>query len=154
MKNGNRKRRGNAAIEFAIASTVLLPSMFGAFQFGYGLYTYNLLCSAVSSGARYAAYRTYRSADGASVEDGKQAIRNLVAYGTVAPTDSTLPVVPRLTTSAVSVNYALTREGVPYKVTVAINSFRIETLVKTFDLTGKPQVTYPYMGRYAPEESE
>jgi Flp pilus assembly protein TadG len=154
MNSKNRRRRGNAAIEFAIASTVLLPSMFGAFQFGYGLYTYNLLCSAVSNGARYAAYRTYRSATGGSVENGKAAIRNLVVYGTVAPTDSTLPVVPRLTTSAVSVSYVLTPEGVPNKVTVAINSFRIETVARNFTLTGKPQVTYPFMGRYAPEESE
>ena len=57
-----RARRGNAMLEFALASSILVPLFAGVFQFGYTLYVYNNLDSAVRGGARYASLRAYDSA--------------------------------------------------------------------------------------------
>ena len=154
MKSKIRKQRGNTLIEFALSSALLLPCFTGAFRFGYGLYNYNLLCSAVNHGASYGAFRTYRSANAASVEKTKAAVRNIVAFGTTTPSETTPPIVKRMDASKVSVDYILSSTGVPTNVRVTINSFTLDAVFATFTFTGKPSVTYPFIGRYAPEESE
>ena len=40
-------RGGNAMIEFALASAILIPLFIGTFQFGYTFYVYNLLATQV-----------------------------------------------------------------------------------------------------------
>jgi Flp pilus assembly protein TadG len=154
VKDNNRKRRGSAIIEFAVAATVLLPCLFGCFQFGYTLYRYNLLCSSVADGARYAAYRTYRSATSSSITNGQTAIKNMVVYGSTTPGENAVPVVPGLSRANVGVTYVLRSTGLPESVEVSISSYTLDAVVKSFTLTGKPAVSYPYMGRYAPEETE
>lgn len=147
-----RKLRGNALIEFAIASAVLLPVMLGTFRFGYSFYTYNLLESAVSNGARYASTRVYRNASSASVTKVKTAIQNMVVYG--SPSGGTIPVARGLTTSHVVVTYTVDSNQVPKSVKVAVSNFTLDAVVSAFTLTNKPVVTYPFVGRYAPNESE
>jgi Flp pilus assembly protein TadG len=49
--------RGNALVEFAIASTTMLMLMFGIIDFGRALYTYHLVADGARSGARYAMVR-------------------------------------------------------------------------------------------------
>jgi Flp pilus assembly protein TadG len=149
-----RSKRGNAMIEFALSAGVLIPCLAGTFQFGYGMYTYNKLQSAVAGGGRYAALRTYRTLAGTTDTDKvKLAVKNMVVYGTPSPTDSSVPLVNGLSTGSVNVTYTLS-SSTPTSVTVSISSFTVDTIFTSFTFTGKPVVTYPYVGRYATEESE
>jgi Flp pilus assembly protein TadG len=149
-----RSKKGNAMLEFALSAGVLIPILAGTFQFGFGLYTYNRLQSAVDDGGRYAAVRTYRTLAGATDTDKiNLAIKNVVVYGTPSPTDTSVPVTSGLGTGNVNVNFTLA-SGLPTSVTVNISSFAIDTIFTSYTLTGKPVVTFPYIGRYAPEESE
>jgi Flp pilus assembly protein TadG len=145
--------RGNALIEFALASLIIVPCFAGTFQFGYSFYVYNQLESAISNGARYASTRTYRSAAGATdLTKVKAAVTNVVLYGN--PDGSGNLQVPQLTSGNVAVTFNLDAAGVPTTVNVAVNSFTVDAVFKAFTFTGKPSSTYPYVGRYAPNESE
>jgi Flp pilus assembly protein TadG len=147
-----RRRKGHSMVEFAIAAGVLIPVFAGTFQFGYSMYTYNLLVSAAGSGARYASARTYRVASGTTdVNKGKAAIRNMVVYG--KPSGGTAPVVRGLTTANVDVTYTYSN-NIPSAVRVSIINFQVNTLFKTYTFSDKPALTFPYYGRYAPNESE
>src|SRR5215212_7214133 len=119
-------KRGSAMIEFALSAAVLIPCLAGTFQFGYGLYSYNRLQSAVDGGGRYAALRTYRALAGATDTDKvKLAIKNVVVYGTPSPTDSATPMVSGLGTGNVDVTYDA---AVPSTVKVSISSFTVNTI--------------------------
>jgi len=149
------RQRGNAFIEFALAAGILLPVMAGTFQFGYTFYTYNLLHSAVSNGGRYAAYRTYRCLAGQTdVNKFRQAVQNMTVYGTPAPASSSVPVVKGLKPSDVEVLFTLTATQVPTAVTVRIKTFTVNGIFGKYTFNGYPTYTVPYLGRYAPEESE
>ena len=54
-------------VEFALASVILIPTFVGTFQFGYTFYVYNLLCTQVRAGARYASTRTFRCKTSTSI---------------------------------------------------------------------------------------
>jgi Flp pilus assembly protein TadG len=141
-------------IEFALSAGILLPCVAGTFQFGYGMYTYNRLQSAIDNGGRYASQRTYRTLAGSTDTDKvKLAVKNEVVYGTPSPTNSSVPVVNGIGTGNVNVAFSPT-VGVPTSVTVSVGSFTVDTIFTSYTFTGKPVVTFPYVGRYAPEESE
>ena len=155
IRNTTKRRRGNAALELALASSLLVPAMAGTFQFGYSMYLYNQLEAGIANGARFAAMRTYRSVNGTTdVDAGKLAIKKLTVYGTPYPGDLSYPVVTGLTTNHVTVTYAYSSENVPTTVTVSVSNFTVNSLFKTFTFNNKPSMTFPYMGRYAPNESE
>jgi Flp pilus assembly protein TadG len=141
-------------VEFAIASTVLFPCMMGAFMYGHTFYTYNLLESSVANGARYGAFRTYRSDTAADIEKGKVAIRNMTVYGTPSPGDQAVPLVKNLALANVEVNYIVNAKQIPLSVTVSVKNFAVKSVFNDFQLKDKPRVTLPYLGRYAPNESE
>ncbi|MEP7365310.1 MAG: TadE/TadG family type IV pilus assembly protein [Acidobacteriota bacterium] len=148
-----RRRKGNAMIEFAIACSLLIPAFSATFQFGYTLYQYNLVCAAITNGARYAASRTYRTlSGGADITKGKLATKNLVVYG--IPSGGTVPQVKGLTTGNVNVTYTTTATGIPKTVIVSISNFTIDGIFKSYTFNSAPTLEYPYIGRYAPEESE
>ena len=145
-------RRGSAVIEFALSAAVLIPCLAGTFQFGYGLYSYNRLESAVDQGGRYAALRTYRSGAGATdTNKVKLAVKNTVVYGTPSPNNGAGPMITGLSTANVNVT---SNAAVPSAVTVSISNFTVNTIFTSYTFTGKPSVTYPFLGRYAPSESE
>jgi len=145
-------KRGSAIIEFALSAAVLVPCLAGTFQFGYGMYSYNRLQGAVNEGARYAALRTYRSANGATdTNKVKLAIKNVVVYATPSPSDGATPTIAGLSTGNVNVTYDA---AVPSTVKVNISSFTVNTLFASYTFTNKPAATYPFLGRYAPSESE
>lgn len=156
MRNArNSRRRGNAFIEFALAAGLLLPVMMGTFQFGYTFYTYNLLQSAVSNGGRYAAYRTYRSASGQTdVNKFRLAVQNMTVYGSPYPASNSVAVVKGLKPADIDVLFTLTATQIPTGVTVRVNSYTVDGVFGKYTFTGYPTFTMPYLGRYAPEESE
>jgi hypothetical protein len=77
----------------------------------------------------------------------------MVVYGTPSPSNTEVPLVNGLGTGNVDVSFAAT-SGLPTSVTVKITTFTIDTIFTNYTITGKPVVTFPYIGRYAPEESE
>src|SRR5437660_1434925 len=91
-----RRRSGHAMLELTLAAAVMLAFLSGTLQFGYTFYVYNQLVTAVGSGARYAASRTYRGASPKDVETGAAAIQNLVVFGNPHPEPSASPIVPGL----------------------------------------------------------
>jgi Flp pilus assembly protein TadG len=148
-----RRQKGNALIEFALASAILIPCFVGTFQFGYGFYTYNRVQSTIANSARYASLRTYRCKSSSDIEKVKQAIRNVAVYGKPDATGAA-PLVKELMVSNVDVIYELDSLNAPLAVTVNAKNVKIDSVFKAFILTNKPAVKFPFVGRYAPEESE
>ena len=145
----NRKSRsGTAIIEFAIGSGVLMAVFAGTFEFGYTFYIYNNLQTAVNNGAKYAAIRTYDSTSSTASGCFQTAVQDMVVYGDPTGTNTT-PVAPGLSTSNVTVTPTFTN-SVPTAMTVSISSYTINSVFASFTLTNKPQVTYPYLGGFAP----
>src|SRR5436190_17633496 len=83
-----RNRRGNAMVEFALASSLLIPIFLGTFQFGYTFYVYNLLSTQMRSGARFASMKAFQCASGDA--NYKQKVRNVVRYGNPAGTGTVI----------------------------------------------------------------
>jgi Flp pilus assembly protein TadG len=148
------RRRGHAVLELALSAGIMAAVLGGAFQFGYSFYVYNKLVTAVGNGARYAAQRTYRTATPEDVAKGTAAIRNMVVYGDSRPAPGAEPVVPRLRPEDVGVEWREGANGVPEAVSVAITEYKVNALFGGVVLTGRPSVEFPYVGRYAPGESE
>src|SRR5882724_8796693 len=92
-----RSRRGNAMLEFGLASLVLIPMFLGTFQFGYTFYVYNLMTTQVRAGARYASMRTFRCGNPASITNFKAHVKNVVIYGTPTAGGAGTNLVPGLT---------------------------------------------------------
>ena len=153
-----RSRRGNAFIEFALASTLILPIFAGTFQYGYTFYVYNLLQTQVRGGARYASLRQFKAADTASIAKYKLAVRNMVRYST--PDGTGTLIVPQLEDSDIIVGiidqYGNDADAshAPATVTMTINNFAVNSLFTTITFNQRPYLQFPYVGRYAPTESE
>lgn len=154
LRKQNDRRRGNAIVEFALSGGLLITMALGTYQFGYGLYVYDTLQSAVRNGARYASKRSYKSSSNACVDKIVTSIRNMTVYGDPTPEAGADAVVRGLTTSKVSVSYTKDANGVPYEVTVTISNFDIETVLNTFHFNEQPYTKLPYLGRYAPSECD
>ena len=142
-----RNQRGNGAIEFALGFSILFACFSGVFQYGYTMYVYNGLQSAVSNGAALAS-RTNYCADRAA--DFNTQIQQIVVYGD--PTlSSGMNTVPGLTTGNVTITP--TPSTFPQAITVAIKDFTANALFSTFKFTNKPAVTMIYLGNYQPSGS-
>jgi len=142
-----RGKRGNALVEFALSFGLLFSIFAGVFQFGYAYYVYNTLESAARGGARYASVRVYDSATSTPSSSYLTAVKNMVVYGNPAGTGQ--PVAAGLTPEKVNLTVAMDR-NVPARISVAITDYTIDGVVRTFTLTNKPRVTFPFVGRFAP----
>ena len=154
MRRGSRSQRGHAMIELAVSAGVMVACLAGTVQFGYTFYIYNQLVTAVGNGGRYAAMRTYRAATPSDIEKGKAAIRNMVAYGDARPAPGALPQVANLKPEQVQVDWVMDESGKPASVNVSIVDYTVDAAFGMFRFTGRPAVEYPFVGRYAPSESE
>jgi Flp pilus assembly protein TadG len=146
-RSGMRNARGMAIVEFAMGSSVLLAAFFGTFEIGYSLIQYNELETAVAQGARYASIIPYDSATATPSAAFSTAVKNMVLYG--SPVAGTSPVVSGLTSGNINLTVTFAN-GVPGSMQVSISGYTINALFGTYTLTGKPQVTYPYQGVWAP----
>ena len=148
--------KGHAMLELAMCASVLVACLAGTFQFGYTFYVYNQLVTAVGNGGRYASWRTYRAATPKDIEKGDEAIRNMVVYGEPHPVTDAVPVIPDLKREEVEVKWIFSTEqpGAPEFVDVAIVGHHVNALLGSFTFSGRPRVEFPYLGRYAPAESE
>jgi Flp pilus assembly protein TadG len=152
-KRDRKSQSGSAMIEFAIGATILCWVFTGTFQWGYTFYIYNNLQSAVNNGVKFASLKTYDSTNGATPTTCfKTSVQNMVAYGD--PTGNTTnKVAPGLTPGLVTVVVTVDGANTPIAMTVGISSYTINAIVGSTTLTNKPQMTYPYTGRYAPGEA-
>ena len=89
------KERGATLVEFSIAATVFLMTMFAVLEFGRVIWTHNALSDAARRGARYAAVHR---------QDQIGDVKNVVVYGD--PAGGTNPVVENLSTANVNVSYS------------------------------------------------
>jgi Flp pilus assembly protein TadG len=149
MRPIRRKHReaGNAMVEFALATAILLPFFTGVFQFGYGFYTYNRIIAGVRTGARYASLLKYESTTSTPTVGFRDAVRNMVVFGNQV--SGTQKIAPGLSPSQVNVSVAMVN-GVPDMVTVSITSFTLDTVFKRFTFVNKPAATFRYEGLFAP----
>lgn len=157
MKAGRMKhtrQRGHAMIELAFSAGVMIACLAGTFQFGYTFYAYDELVNAVGNGARYAASRTYRAATAADLEKGKAAIRNMVVYGNSRPAPDASPVAPNLKPENVQVAWVSGDNGSPEAVDVTIVNYSVGAMFGSFTFDHRPLAEFPFVGRYAPSESE
>jgi Flp pilus assembly protein TadG len=158
MKKLLHARRGNAMVEFALASAILIPIFVGTFQCGYTFYVYNLLCTQIRAGSRYASVRTFRCVDATSITKFKTAVGNMVRFGN--PDGTGKVIEPGLTAGEVDVEIKdktgvdADSSHIPNYVTVSTTSYKVDAVFKTFTFTGKPILRFQYVGRYAPQESE
>jgi Flp pilus assembly protein TadG len=146
--------RGHVMIELAVCAAVMVSFLAGTVQFGYTFYIYNQLVTAVGNGGRYAAQRTFRAATQQDTERGNAAIRNMVVYGDPQPVTGAAPVVPNLKPEQVEVRWVAAGQGAPKAVDVSIHGYTVDAVFHAFTFEGRPSVEFPYVGRYAPAESE
>src|SRR5215831_15291878 len=148
MKNRLGSQRGNAMIEFALASGVLIPLLLGTFQFGYSFYIYNLLATQMRSGARYASMKEFKGSD---VSGFKTAVKNMIMYGNPDGTGNLIE--PGLAASQLDVEIKgadgttdASSTVVPVTVSVSTVNYSIDAAVAKLNLNGKPMVTFSYLG--------
>jgi Flp pilus assembly protein TadG len=144
-----KNRRGNAMVEFALGSGILMAAFTGTFQYGYIFYRYNTLENAVHTGARWAALGAYDSATTTPSSAYATKVKNLVVYG--ATTGGTNPVLPGLTTDNVTFTVNFTN-GVPSVMEVKIVNYTISAVFGTMNCNNKPIVRYQYQGIWAPAQ--
>jgi Flp pilus assembly protein TadG len=140
-------RRGNALVEFAIGSLLLVAVFTGTYEFAYTFLQYNNLENAVARGAHYAALVPYDSASSTPSSALSTAVKNMVVYGSTTAGSS--PVIAGLSTSNVSLTVGFDN-GVPSTMTVKITSFTVNSFFLTSTLTNKPSITYAYQGIWSP----
>jgi len=149
-----QNQRGHAMIELAVSAGVMVACLAGTVQFGYTFYVYNQLVTAVGNGGRYAAMRTYRASVPSDIEKGRAAIRNMVVFGDSRPAPGVVPQVANLKPEQVQVDWVMDESGKPAAVNVSIIDYTVDAAFGMFRFTGKPAVEYPFVGRFAPAESE
>ena len=146
-KQSARRRKGSAIVEFAVGSGVLLAVFSGTFEFGYTLLQYNKLIGAVTQGARYASIVPYDSGTSSPSAAFLAGVQNMVLYG--KPVAAATPILPGLTPANVRLEVTFVN-GVPNSMAVSITGYTINALFGVHTFTGKPLVTYPYQGVWAP----
>ncbi|MBI3210785.1 MAG: pilus assembly protein [Candidatus Solibacter usitatus] len=144
-----RDRGGNALLEFALGSGVLISAFTGTFQFGYTFLQYNNLENAVTRGARYASMIPYDSANATPSAAFQTAVANMVLYGSPTAPPAAVPVLPSLASSNVRLTVTFAG-GVPSAMTVAIDGYALDSVFAIVTCTNKPQVTFAYQGIWQP----
>jgi hypothetical protein len=138
-----RRQSGSAILEFAVSLTILIPIFAAVFQFGYTLFLYNTLDSAVRAGAHYASMRSYDSTTHTPSAAFSKAVKNLVVYGN--PQGTGKPIAPGLSIANVEVLPNM-NGAAPESITARITGYTIDAIFTSFKFEGKPSVTFPYTG--------
>lgn len=155
VRRRDRKKAesGSVMLEFALSALLLTSVFTGTFQFGYTLYVYNKLETAVAAGTRYASRRDLTSDTAAVPASFSNAVKNMTVYGSPSPGDNATALAPGLTTANVEVQADFTSgAGIrPSTVTVRIINYQVNAVFRTFSFNNKPSVTMPFDGSYCPE---
>jgi Flp pilus assembly protein TadG len=152
MRRQSRRKsqQGTAIIQFVFASLLIVPIFLGTWSFGTTFYLYARLENAVRDGARYASMQTYDSSTSTPSASFQQAVQYMTVYGDPNANPSTAtPLAPNLSTSNVQLTVTFTNNA-PTQVTVAITGYSVPSYAGTVTLSGKPYVSFPFMGLFAP----
>jgi len=147
------RERGNALIEFALSFFLIFAIFSGIFQFAYSFYVYNTLVVAVREGARYASIKPYDSTTTTPTDSFLNAVQNMVVYGDPSPVLGAQPIVPGIQASNVTLTVTGGGTGTltaPTQMTVSITGFSVDAVFGSWNLNGKPNATFPYMGILTP----
>lgn len=153
------RQRGNAMVEFALASLILIPVFANTFQFGYTFYQYLRLEEAVRNAARYGGSRTFNAGNTASISAFRTAVKQMAVYGDPEASSGT-PLIPNLTTSHVNVSLVdnsgnvATSSVTPRKVAVSVTGLNVNGIFGEVTLRDRPYVEFPYFGQYLPSGME
>jgi len=134
-------QRGNAALEFALSFVLIWTLLAGMYQFGYAMYVYASLASAVADGARYASHVEFDAPAHKFVDK----VKNMTVYGNTSGTGG--PLAPGLSTSQVGVIWATDALGVPQTITVRISSYTVRAM-RSYTYINKPRLTVKFVGPY------
>ncbi len=117
IKLFHSNERGGTLVEFAIAATVFLTTVFGIVEFGRAMWTHNALTDAARRGARYAALHSNADVD---------KVKNVVVYGNEDGGDD--PVLPNFSPDNVDVTYSdfAVNKGT---VSVSVNNYQFQFVV-------------------------
>ena len=151
----DERQRGHAMIELAVSAGVMVACLAGTVQFGYTFYIYNQLVTAVGNGGRYAAMRTYRAAATArhrkrqSSDPQHGGVRRCASRAGRGASGRE----SEAGAGAGGLGHGRIRApGV--RVNVSIVDYTVDAVFGMFRFTGKPAVEYPFVGRFAPAETE
>ena len=148
-RSKSNRQRGNAMVEFALASVLLTTLFTATFQFGYTFYVYNSLVTAMRDATRYASLRALANNNDSTVPAAFAAdVKNMAIFGTITPLSNAQPIAPGLATSNIIVAVQFDAANSPRGVTVKINNYSLDAIFRTFTFNGKPALTMPYLGSY------
>jgi Flp pilus assembly protein TadG len=158
QESKRRGRTGSALIEMAVGWFIMTTVFGAAFEYGYIFYQYNSLFNAVNNGARYASMYPYETNTPTYTTNFQSSVQDMVLYGDPTGSSSTL-VLRNLKASNISMSVTGTgsytstpNTWIPTAVTVSIatdtNGYTIDGVFGSFKFSGKPTVTYPFVGNY------
>jgi Flp pilus assembly protein TadG len=151
MSTQRRRQQGTALIQFTFASLLIVPIFLGTWSFGTTFYLYSRLESAVRDGARYASMQTYDSTSSTPTANFLQAVQYMTVYGDPNANPSTAtPLVPNLSTSNVQLTVTFSANNAPSQMTVSITGYSVPSYTNRVTLNGKPYVSFPFVGQWAP----
>jgi Flp pilus assembly protein TadG len=160
------RRRGSAAVEFALCAPVIIALFLGVVMFGYDFYVYNRLETVVYAGSRFASIQTYDSHTGLdpalrctrcsialsqSSSDFARRTANFTVYGTPDPgvgDHAAQALVENLSPANIVVTLEV-KNNMPVTVSVAVTGFSMATPAGPAVLNGRPATSFPWMGRSA-----
>jgi Flp pilus assembly protein TadG len=154
LASARSRERGDALIEFALSFFLIFAVFAGVFRFAYSFYVYNAVVTAVREGSRYASLKPYDSTTTAPSNTFLTAVQNMVVYRDANPAEGAVPVVAGLKRSNVALAVTGGSSGgtltAPAQMTVSITGFNIDAVFGTWNVTGKPNCTFPYTGILTP----
>jgi len=141
MTKDRRKRQGgNAVLEFALTWAACSVMFTGIFQYGWSMFVYNSLQTAVTNAAEYGATANFSAADSSGFSTK---VKNMAVYGN--PSGGSTPLVYGLSASNINVD-TNPQNGYPTRVTVSITGFAVNAVFGSQSFSGKPRVTLDYVG--------
>jgi Flp pilus assembly protein TadG len=133
-----RDEQGATLVEYAIAATVFVTTLFAVLEFGRALWVHNALTDAARRGARYAVL---------NCKSDSSSVKNVVVYGD--PAGGTQSILPDLTTGNVDVSYSpdfIVNEGT---ATVKITNYKFNFVLPLLPTS----ITMPAYSTTLPAES-
>ena len=77
-----------------------------------------------------------------------------MVYGDSRPAPGAAPIAPNLKPENIQVTWIKDLNGAPSAVNVTIVNYSLAAVFSSFTFDHRPFAEFPYIGRYAPAESE
>ena len=77
-----------------------------------------------------------------------------MVYGNSRPASDAAPITPNLKPENVQITWVSGEKGAPDAVDVTIVKYSVGAMFGSFNFDHRPLAEFPFVGRYAPSESE